>query len=485
MFHIGQAIDAQTKNQENHAADELEKALEAGFTDPSLYFDLGFLRSKTEPMENAIPHLQIAVKHMDYALGSRLLMAQIQRHLEHLPEATVEYLEALKIADSIVVPPEKSAEIRQLYESLIESQSQQTDTEKMEQLCDNISHLLLRPNWRSEVTQAREQLPKYAEGIMPLAEILTQAQSGQVIEAVGRVRQFARSGYLRSAMDEAFESFKFAPTYLPLHTLIGDLLIQEGRTQDAITKYSVVAQAYSVRGETAQAISLLRRVVQVAPMDLSARSQLIDHLAARGQVDDAIGEYIDLAEIYYRLAELDMARKTYTTALRLAQQGGADRLWSVKLLQRMADIDMQHLDWRQALRVFEQLRTLEPDDFSVRKNLIELNMRLDQKPEAVAELENLMAHLDGAGRRGEVIPFLEELVNENPQQAIPRRALADEYRQAKRIPEAVAQLDKLGENLLNQGDREGASQAIEAILALNPPNQANYQALLAKINPPS
>ena len=66
-----------------------------------------------------------------------------------------------------------------------------------------------------------------------------------------------------------------------------------------------------------------------------------------------------------------------------------------------------------------------------------------------------------------------------------RRALADEYRQAKRIPEAVAQLDTLGENLLNEGDREGASQAIEAIIALNPPNQANYQALLAKINPPS
>jgi len=38
------------------------------------------------------------------------------------------------------------------------------------------------------------------------------------------------------------------------------------------------------------------------------------------------------------LAELDMARKTYTTALRLAQQGGANRTWSVKLLQRYGRI---------------------------------------------------------------------------------------------------------------------------------------------------
>jgi tetratricopeptide (TPR) repeat protein len=322
---------------------------------------------------------------------------------------------------------------------------------------------------------------KYTEGILPLAEILTQAQSSQVIEAVGKVRQLARSGYLRSAMDQAFESLSFAPTYLPLHTLVGDLLLKEGRTQDAVIKYSVVAHAYSVRGEAAQAISLLRRVVQASPMDLSARSHLIDQLAARGQVDEAIGEYLDLADIYYRLAELDMARKTYTTALHLAQQGGADRAWSIKLLQRMADIDMQHLDWRQALRVFEQLRTLEPDEISVRKDLIELNLRLNQQPQAIAELENLLVYLDGAGRRGEAIPFLKELVDETPQQTILSRALAEEYRQAKRIPEAVAQLDKLGEYLLNAGDRSGAAEALEAIIAMNPPNKASYQTLLVKL----
>ena len=481
MPHIGQAIDAQTNEQDDQAAEELEKALGAGFTDPAVYFDLGLLRSKTEHLESALHHLQVAVKHKDYAIGSRLLMAQIQQQMGRLPEATVEYLEALKIADSLVVPPDQAAEIRQLYEPLIEAQTHQTDTGKMEQLCNNIKQLLLRPNWRAEVTQAREQLPKFAEGIMPLAEILTQAHSGQVIEAVGKVRQLARAGHLRSAMEEAFESFKFAPTYLPLHVLVGDLLIQEGHTQEAIAKYTVVAEAYSVRGEAAQAVSLLRRIVQVAPMDLAVRSRLIDQLAAHGQVDEAISEYLDLADIYYRLAELDMARKTYTTALRLAQQGGANRAWSVKLLQRMADIDMQHLDWRQALRVLEQLRTLEPDDISVRKNLIELNIRLNQQPQAAAELENLITYLDSTGRRGEVIPLLEELVNENPQQAILRRALAEEYRQAKRITEAVAQLDTLGESLLKAGDRDGAAQAIEAIVAMNPPNKASYQTLLAKI----
>ncbi|HTX92676.1 MAG TPA: tetratricopeptide repeat protein [Anaerolineales bacterium] len=483
MLHIGQAIDAQTKEQDEQAAEELDKALAAGFTDPSLYYDLGFLRSKADRSEVAMRHLQVAVKAEDYALGSRLLMGDIQRKQERLADAVVDYMEALKIADSLVVPAEEAAEIRQLYEPLIEAQAHETDTKKLEQLCDNINQLLLRPNWRSQVTQAREQLPKSGEGMpsMPLAEIMTQAQSGQVIEAVTKVRQLARAGHLRSAMDEAFESFKYAPTYLPLHALVGDLLIQEGRTQDAIAKYTVVAQAYSVRGEAAQAVNLLRRIVQVSPMDLAARTRLIDQLAARGLVDEAIAEYLDLADIYYRLAELDMARKTYTTALRLAQQGGANRAWSVKLLQRMADIDMQHLDWRQALRVFEQLRTLEPDELSIRKNLIDLNIRLGQITQAVDELNNILTYLDSVNRRGEIIPLLEEMVNDSPQQILLRKALAEEYRRANRLTDAVGQLDALGENLLNAGDRKGATEAIEAIIAMNPPNQEDYQKLLAKI----
>jgi tetratricopeptide (TPR) repeat protein len=249
-------------------------------------------------------------------------------------------------------------------------------------------------------------------------------------------------------MDEAFDSLKYAPSYLPLHSLIGDLLIQEGRTQDAITKYGVVAQAYSVRGEAAQAVTFLRRIVQVSPMDLAARTRLIEQLAARGSVDEAIGEYLDLADLYYRLAELDMARTTYTTALRLAQQGGANRAWSVKLLHRMADIDMQHLDWRQAVRVYEQIRTIQPDDMPVRKDLIQLNLRLNQPQQAAVELEGFVTFLQGAGRRNEVIPFLEELVKEEPKKVILRSALAEEYRLTGRLPDAVAQLDALGDLLL-------------------------------------
>jgi len=480
VIHLSQAIDYQTHGQDAEAADELENTVDAGLNHPAVYFDLGYLRSTGNRLESALRNLQHSVKHVDYAMAARLLMGQIHQKQEHHAEAAIEYMEALKQADAAVVKPEQSDGIRQLYEPLIEGLVNQKDLGILKNLSKNISELLLKPNWRATVSQARQQLPKAEEDgmLLPVAEILTEAQSSQVIESIKSVHELARLGYLRSAMDEAFNAIRMAPTYLPLHTLIGDLLIKEGRQQEAINKFSVVAQSYNVRGESSQAISVLRRIIQLAPMDLNMRNRLIEQLVARGHTDEAINEYIDLADIYYRLAELDTARKTFTTALRLAQQSETTREWSIRILRRMADIDMQRLDWKQAMRVYEQLRTLAPDDIAIRKNLIDLNFRLNQINQAITELDGFLVHLDSSNRRGEALPLMESLVEESPNSPILMRYMAEEYRRAGRIQDAVGQLDAAGEILLDAKDTEGAIQALEAIIAMNPPNIDQYRVAL-------
>jgi tetratricopeptide (TPR) repeat protein len=268
---------------------------------------------------------------------------------------------------------------------------------------------------------------------------------------------------------------------------MGDLLVQEGRNEEAMAKFSVVAHAYGMRGEVGQATRLLRRVIQLAPMDMAARSQLIDQLVARGQVDDAIKEYMDLADIYYRLAELDMARKTYATALRVVQQGNASRDWNAHILQRMADIDLQRLDWRQALRVFEQVRTLRPDDDSVRKQLVELNLRLGQESQALGELENYLNYLESVRQTDTAIIFLEDLIREQGESSTTRtgvplhRALAVQLQKAGRTDEAVTLLDSLGESLLGEGRKLEAAEVIRQIIMLNPSNVEDYRALLSQV----
>jgi tetratricopeptide (TPR) repeat protein len=217
-------------------------------------------------------------------------------------------------------------------------------------------------------------------------------------------------------------------------------------------------------------------------MDLGARNRLIDQLIARGQVDDAIHEYLELAAIHYRLAELDMARKTYTIALRLVQQGNASRDWNTHILQRMADIDLQRLDWKQALRVYEQIRTLSPQMMTPpASNIIELNLRMAQPDKALSELENYINHLESQNKNELAISFLEELVREHEDQPLLKRTLAAQLHHMGRTPEAVTLLDVLGEILVEKGDKQGAIDVINQIVLMNPQNVEEYRQLLRQM----
>jgi len=479
VLHLGLAIDAQTKGSEAQAAEEFESALEAGFKHSSLYYMLGLLRFKGERIESAQRFLQNAVKHHDYALGTRLLLGQLFAGKSRFNEAALEYLEALKLADSITVPAEKSDEISQQYEPLIEAHENQKDETVLRKVCENINNLLMRPDWREQLHKTREQMPKQdGDMIAPLADVILQAQSSSVLESMNRINHLARMGHLRSAMDEAYYAVQYAPTYLPLHMLMGDLLVQENHDADAIVKYSIVAHAYGVRGEALQATKLLRRIIQLAPMDFGSRSRLIDQLIARGHTDDAIREYLELAAIYSRLAELDLARKTYTTALRVVQQGNANRDWNAHILQRMADIDLQRLDWKQALRVYEQLRTITPDDDATRRQLVELNLRMAQNDKAMNELENYVNYLESQNKNDAAILFIQDTLKEHPDQPLLKRALAAQFQRAGRIEEAISLLDVLGETLMQSGNKNGAFEVINQIILMNPPNVEEYRKLL-------
>ena len=483
MLHVSQAIDLQTRGEVDQAAEELERATEAGLEHPAAFFDLGLLRAEGERLESAQRHLQQAVKHEGFVLGARLLLAQTLNKMDRVEEATIHYLEALKWADSSVVPQEQADELLQIYEPLIEAESQQTDLEAKHRLCTNIEDLLLRPDWREHLAQARQNLPGAADGgpPKPLGEILTQARSSQIVKSISIIHKLAREGHLRSAMEEAFYALQHAPTYLPLHVYVGDLLLQQDHLSAAMNKYSVVAQTYTARGETARAIEMLRRVIRLAPMDLKARGRLIDQLLAWGKMDEAIKQYIDLADVYYNLADLNQARESYTEALRLAQQGKIDSPLKIQILHQIADIDLQSLDWRRALRIYEQLRKLQPDDHKARSRLVELNFRLGQREQAIAELRDYVSYLQRDGRHDEAITFLEDLVEENPGQVPIQHYLAQVYIQLNRAEEAIRHLDSVGERLLKVGDRHGAAQVVETILTLDPPNKENYHRLLAKI----
>jgi tetratricopeptide (TPR) repeat protein len=225
FLHLSQAIDLQARRKSAQAIAELERAIEAGLDHPAAYFDLGFLLVDVGSLEGAVRNLQRSVKTPQYSLAVRLLLGKVYRSMDRIQDAAIEYLEALRIADAEIVLAEQADELHQLYEPLIEAQSQQTDLEAQERLCTSIKELLVRSNWREHLEHARQQLPSEGGILVPLAEILLESKGTRVVDSITMVNQYARKGMHRAAMEEAFYALQHSPTYLPLHSLIGEMLL--------------------------------------------------------------------------------------------------------------------------------------------------------------------------------------------------------------------------------------------------------------------
>ncbi|MDZ4158608.1 MAG: tetratricopeptide repeat protein, partial [Anaerolineaceae bacterium] len=285
----------------------------------------------------------------------------------------------------------------------------------------------------------------------------------------------------RSALDEAFATIETAPTYLPLHVQIGDILLQMGNLPDAVTKFLIVAELYALRGETIHAINLLKRVLYLTPMEFKVHDRLTELLVAEGRVEETLQQTVAKADAYYHTAELDMTRQTYRDALRLAQQSKVDRSWSVKILYKIADIDLQSLDLRQALLVFEQIRTLEPEEAKARTQLVNLKFRLGQGSAALTEMDGFVALLEHGGKREAAIQFAKDLLEERPENLAISKRLADLYLRNGQLELGVKQLDSIAETLMAAGNREAAITVLNTIVALKPPNAAEYQAALDQL----
>jgi len=483
LLQLGKAVDAQTQKHNDLASDALERAISLGLDHPAADYNLGLLYARSDRLEAAVPLLQKAAYAPEYNMAARLLLGQALRKLGRLREAAVQYMEALKLADSQLVSAGLAGELRQLYEPLIDSVSRETDEKVLKDLCTTINAQLVNPHWRKELSRERTNLPEQAEGSppLPLAEMILTVGSSHVIESLVELRRLSKESLPATAVEVAYSALGYAPNYLPLHTQIGELLLAGDRTQDAIDKFTVTARTYEVRGEAAQAVNLLRRVVQLDPMNLSARTHLIELLAANDRKEDALQEHLELADLYYRQGDLNLSRKTYTTALRLCQATEEMQESAPMILGRMGDIDTQRLDWRQALKVYEQVRNLQPGDEKTRAVLVDLNYRLNQDAAALNEIMDYSVKLESLNQPEKLLKFINDLLQEHPEHAELHRFYAERLKIAGRLKEAASEYDRAGDLYMAQGNQEAAAAIIETILTLNPPNAEEYQRLLSKL----
>jgi tetratricopeptide (TPR) repeat protein len=480
---LGKAIDLQTRGNKRQASKEFERAIDSGLDHPAAHYVLGLLLKDLHDYDGAHQHLMVSIGHPDLALGSNLALGRITRSQGNLADSARYLLQALRLADALSVMDEQSNQLNEPYEKILASLDE-GDEKELSSIVERILNFLSGPEWLHRMRIARGQLESQAAGsaVMPITTIVIgEERTDRIVPALERIDNLLSQGFLYSALEESLLALAYNPSYLGLHLRIADILLKTGRREQGLAKLRVIAETHRVRGETIQATKLYKRILQASPVDIEARKHIIDLLTQQDRGEEAMNQFIELADIYRQMAEINMARKTLADAIQFAQLHTVDREWMVRILRELADIDMARLDWRRALRVFEQIRKLDPTDDHAQVQVIDLNFRLAQEDEAANALDLYLEYLVSNDRGTEILPMLEEMTREYAGKQMLHSRLAEAYRAVGRKADAIAQYDALGEIQLDAGQIREAIRTIQTIIQMGPPDIEGYRELLKNI----
>ncbi|MCC7209831.1 MAG: tetratricopeptide repeat protein [Anaerolineae bacterium] len=475
-----QAIELHKVQDYPAALAAYQSAEKQGIRHISIYMALGAVSIALQNWADAKRYLERAATHQPFASGAAHGIGQALMGLSKPREASEKLVQALQLVDiSLAMGAEEASQLTAVYDQLRLSSQGMMDRD-LDAMNANFNRWLTGPDWKVRIPETRRALAdRMRSGASE--ELRDYVANTAIVDLMAQVDGYIRAGLLTLAMDESMRAVEIEPTSLPAHKRIAQILMAEGRIQDAITKYNVVANSFLARDDRVNAATILDEVIKVAPMDTGLRLSLIDLLEREGQEARMLEEYIGLAGAYYQLAEIDQARDTYQEALKLAQRLGTPPEKRAEILYSLADIYMSRLDFRQAQRTYEQIRSLLPDDERPRRELIDLNYRLNSPMEAVRELDGLL-RLYAQKKRGDlIVGALEQMVNSRTEDMALRSRLAAVYRQLNRRADAMAQLDKLGELQLDAGLYKEACATIKQIVALNPPEVEQYLKLLSQL----
>ncbi|MGH2521733.1 MAG: tetratricopeptide repeat protein, partial [Anaerolineales bacterium] len=484
IMYLGQAINNQTNGDREAAISNYETALEAGLDHPSLHFALGALYLDLNKPNDAVQHFKQATAYEKLSVGAYFGLGQSYSRTNKIREALGSLLEALKSLDMQLAQdqPNKQNALAETYESLSDAMLRASEAE-MAKVVQGLLKFLSGEGWEERARQVRQQLDKSAEDgqVTPLAGALATPNADRVLESMRQIEAYMAKQFWGTAMEEAYRALEYSPTHLPVHLRMAEILLAENKPQVAIAKYAVIANSYRIRGDMARAAKVMQEVLRLSPLDVNVRSELIAMLTEQGKTEDALAQYLDLADTYYQLTDLDSAHSTFEKALRVAQRSTASRSWSVQILHRIGDIDLQRLAWREALRSYEQIKTLAPDDEKGRVTLISLHFHMGNPKQALAEVDSYLKQLLNSGRGDKAIEATEALIRDQPEETGLVARLARVYQEQGRKAEAIEQYDRLGEMQLNAGDNAQAVETIRTIIALGPEDPSGYQQLLAQL----
>ena len=159
-------------------------------------------------------------------------------------------------------------------------------------------------------------------------------------KALSAAEKFVQQGKLQNAIAEYEKVLKNDPKDLTVNNTIGDLYSRLGDSTKAIECFKTVGDAYAAQGFTVKGIAMYKKITKLQP-SADGSLKLAELYTQQGLFNDARAQYLHVAEDFLKRGDLD-----------------------------------------QAVRLFQKVLEMDPENVPMRVKLAEVYVRLGKKKEA-------------------------------------------------------------------------------------------------------
>jgi len=159
-------------------------------------------------------------------------------------------------------------------------------------------------------------------------------------KVLSAAEKFVQQGKLQNAIAEYDKVLKHDSKDLTVNNTIGDLYARLGDAAQAIECFKIVGDAYAAQGFTVKGIAMYKKITKLQP-SVDASLKLAELYTQQGLFNDARAQYLQVAEGF-----------------------------------------MKNGDLEQAVRLFQKVLEMDPENVPMRVKLAEVYVRLGKKKEA-------------------------------------------------------------------------------------------------------
>jgi tetratricopeptide (TPR) repeat protein len=159
-------------------------------------------------------------------------------------------------------------------------------------------------------------------------------------KVLASAEKYVQQGKLQNAISEYEKVLKNDTKDLTVTNTVGDLYSRLGETDKATGCFKTVGDAYAGQGFTVKAIAMYKKICKLQP-SLESLLKLAELYSQQGLFNDARAQYLQVAEEFLKAGELE-----------------------------------------NAVRIFQKILEMDPENSTMRIRLAEVYVRLGKKPEA-------------------------------------------------------------------------------------------------------